>query len=876
MVLSSGDKLGPYEILSPIGAGGMGEVYRAKDTKLDREVAVKVLAAALAQDPDRLARFEREAKVLASLNHPNIAHIYGIEERALVMELVEGETLAQRIAAGPMPLEEVLPLINQLVDALEYAHERGVIHRDLKPANIKVTPDDQVKVLDFGLAKALNNEPPAGNPASSPTLTMRATMAGVIMGTAAYMSPEQARGRSVDKRADIWAFGVVLFEMLTGRRLFEGTTISDTLAAVLKEEPDYNALPPSLRKLVRSCLAKDPRERLRDIGDTRLLMTDEPPAPSAASTRPSVFWRLLPWGAAVLVLAAAWFWKSRPDQKLLQMEISPPAGVKMGPPWFSQCVVSPDGATVVFVATQGRNRNMLWRRTLTEDAATPIAGTENGFAPFWSPDSQWIGFFAEGKLKKVAASGGQPQVIADSAGHLASWSSEDVILFDEYLGALKRVAASGGPVSTLMPLDASRSERRQIAPYFLPGGKSFLYASVGDETWGAMATLDGKGRLYMMRTGLSPLTYVPNGRGAGWLVYITGTQTGTQLVARAFDPASGKVTGDPTTIAESLPQGPTWSVSNNGVLVFRHERYAETQLNWVSREGRPLGVLGDQGQMSAPSISPDQKSVAFVRHLSTLESNIWAFDLTRKMATRLTFDPGAYADPVWSADGSRVIYAARTNNRRLLVDRPANGIGAETVSDALPTSTFPTSVSRDGKWLVVTVAGAGVARIRMISLPGFAKSIAFSDGHTIERDGSISPNGRWMLYSAMQNDRREVLVQSLPEEAGGFKGAQGKWQISSGGGSEPRWRADGKEILFLSPDGKMVSVPVDVGENSIRTSPQVALFQTELRENNSSLYGRQWDVSTDGKRFLIAQPTDTAESPITVILNWPKLLSRSN
>jgi predicted Ser/Thr protein kinase len=536
--MTPGTKLGPYEILAPIGAGGMGEVYRARDTKLDRDVAIKVLPTALAQHPERLARFEREAKVLAALNHPNIAGIYGLEDRAIVMELVEGPTLADRIAAGPIPLEESLKIAAQIADALEAAHEKGIVHRDLKPANVKVRDDGTVKVLDFGLATAVQSsgrEP--GDGANSPTLTMGATEVGVILGTASYMSPEQARGQKVDKRADIWAFGVVLYEMLTGQRLFDGPTVSDVLAQVLTKEPDWGRIPEKARRLVRKCLEKDPKRRLRDITGMELLLesgNEAPPNPAVTGGSGS---GRLGWAvAAVLAVAGAglgylaWRHVTEETPRVAKLSVLPPEKGEIvgnnGPP-----AISPDGRRIVFGATV-EGKNALWVRDLDSPTLRPLAGTEGAGSPFWSPDSRYIGFGAGGKLKKIDVMGGPVVTICDAAGlRGASWSKDDVIVFaPNNAGGLARVSAAGGAPAPVTELDKSRNENNHRYPWFLPDGRHFLYLGRSNDTEKSaffVGDLESKeGKLLVAATLPNNAAYaVPVGGTQGHLLFLRDRST---------------------------------------------------------------------------------------------------------------------------------------------------------------------------------------------------------------------------------------------------------------------------------------------------------------------------------------------------------------
>jgi serine/threonine protein kinase/Tol biopolymer transport system component len=742
LALTAGTRLGAYEVTAQIGSGGMGEVYRATDTNLKRQVAIKVLPDAVATDSERLARFQREAEVLASLSHPNIAAIYGLEradgQTALVMELVEGPTLADRIAQGPLSVVDSLEIATQIAGALEAAHDQGIIHRDLKPANVKITPAGTVKVLDFGLAKAME---PTGVMSSSvsisPTITSPAhlregyggqarTQAGMILGTAAYMAPEQARGKTVDRRADIWAFGVVVFEMLTGRRPFGGDDISMTLAFVMTKEPEWAALPsvtPSgLRRLLRWCLDKDPKRRLQAIGDARVqieeLLSGAPEDVSApARSGPAPLWpRALPWAIAagvvaaaslLVTLGAAWRVPATAEQLLMELEITPPEGTSFGPVGTRHsAVVSPDGRQVVLVALAKDGTRMLWLRPLASASPRPLLGTENAINPFWSPDGRSVSFTAGGKLKKMSVDSGQPQIIADSSGGISIGTSNagGVTLFSDSGKPIQRVSAAGGVPSPVFEFDASRGETAHNGPQFLPDGNHFLYMSIARETGVVFASLDGKTRRFLFAQSGSPVSYAPDPEGrTGWLLYADGGQ----LFARPFDPAKGDLTGDPVRIADSVQGGPTFSVSNTGILMFRHIHPSQTQLTWFARNGTPAGIVGEAGTLGRPRISPDQRTVAFSRTTDG-NSDVWLLDLARNSTRKFTLEPGADGNPVWSGNGLHLFYSSRRQNEFLLVERPANGLGEERIvtqgrSGAAPT---PFAASRDGQWLVLSEGGA--------------------------------------------------------------------------------------------------------------------------------------------------------------------------
>jgi len=587
LMLATGTRLGPYEISGIIGTGGMGEVYSARDTKLRRDVALKVLPQSFANDHERITRFRREAQLLAALNHPNVASIYGLEESngviALVMELVEGQTLAERIASEPLRIEEALRIAKQIATALEAAHERGIVHRDLKPANVKVTPEGVVKVLDFGLGKVLK-------PDGSPT----ASRSGVILGTASYMSPEQARGAAIDKRADIWAFGVVLCEILMRRRPFTGETTPDILASVVKDEPDLSALPPHMEVVIARCLNKEPRNRWGSMGDVRWAL-------DALATSPDFHFRTrrmryVPWAVSVILAAAAmviWLVKSNPSQPLMHMEITAPEGTMLGPVGWGQLALSPDGRRLAFIAMSKDGKRSLWVRSLESGAASQLAGTENvGLVPVWSPDSRWVGFTANGKFQKIdAIAGGPPQAICECAAGAAAWSAQGNILFAMRDQPLQRVPASGGKPAPVFGLDASRGEIWQGGPDFLKDGKHFIYDSFARERGAVLASLDQKTRRYLAPIEDGVSRYIRNPAGGGWLLYTRNYQ----LFGQPIDLEKGRLTGEPALVANSVGGGgPSFSASTNGILAFRHKRANLSQFTWFDREGKQLSTPVNQ------------------------------------------------------------------------------------------------------------------------------------------------------------------------------------------------------------------------------------------------------------------------------------------
>jgi serine/threonine-protein kinase len=647
--MSPQSSIAHYRITAKLGEGGMGEVWRATDTKLNREVAIKILPDAFAQDPDRLARFTREAQVLASLNHPNIAAIYGVEERALVMELVPGSTLAERIAQGPIPLDEALPIAHQVAEALEYAHEREIVHRDLKPSNIKITPEGRVKVLDFGLAKAMSSETAAGNPESSPTLTMRATMSGVILGTAAYMSPEQARGQNVDRRADIWAFGVVLYEMLTGRQLFSGATVSDTLAAVLKTEPDLAPVPEQVRPIVERCLRKDPRRRWQAIGDVRLALEEGLPAQASPGKSNSLPWAVVAGLFAIIAAIALWGpWRYKPSpQPMVRLDVDLGGDVSFGSlTWFrgADAILSPDGTRLVYCS-----QSRLFTRRLDQPRATELVGTEDANSPFFSPDGQWVAFFTPGKLKKVSMQGGAPILLCSAPiGNGGSWGQDGNIIISAFgaSSALLRIPDTGGAPSRLTELAPGETAHRW--PQILPGGKAVLFTAltgsgVADDVNVEVMSLNDRRPKILLRGGTYG-RYLPTGH----LIYI---HKGT-LFAMPFDLGRLETRGTPLPVLEevayNIRQGSAqFDFSQAGTAVYRSGKASGelSTVQWLDASGGTQPLLGTPGEYLTPRLSPDGKRLAV-----SSAADHWINELQRDTITHLTTGIGLAIYTTWTPD----------------------------------------------------------------------------------------------------------------------------------------------------------------------------------------------------------------------------------
>ena len=885
MSLTTGTRIGSYEVVSPIGAGGMGEVYRARDTRLNRDVALKILPAEFAADPDRLARFKREAHVLASLNHPNIAAIYGLEEDgregppALVLELVEGPTLADRIPQGAVPLDEAMPIARQIADALEAAHEQGIVHRDLKPANIKLRPDGTVKVLDFGLAKAL--EPASGIRAdvtNSPMITSPALMTrvGVLLGTAAYMSPEQAKGRQVDKRSDIWAFGCVLYDMLTGKRAFDGEDVSDTLAAVLRGEPDWNALPtdtpPALRTLLRRSVQRDPKRRLPDIGIARLEIDEaltEPQTPLAAalvpmSRRPQwLAWTIAGLAVAgALGLAIALMLRRPPadDDRVVRFTIALPEGWRLAraPAPFK---LSPDGRRLLIAAQDANGRIAIWMRSLDSLTAQQLPGTDGATAAgFWSPDSRFVAFRSGGRLKKIDVTGGEPITlceIADIRG--GTWNSDGVILFASGQG-LKRVSASGGVPVALPSLQVDGAT--PSFPEFLPDGRHFLYRTFAGVFVGS---LDSSERTQLLKDNDGTNAVYADGQ----LLYMRDTT----LMAQPFDPDRFQLSAEPVPLADAVQLFTTrisglFSASANGVLVYETGQPAEgSQLILLDRSGKPLGKVGGPGEYDDVSMSPDGKKAAVsLRDRSQRTSNIWVIDLTTGLRTQLTFDPADDLAPAWSRDGGRIAFSSSRQGRWGIYQKASSGAGAEEALAQFPSgalSTNPLGWTKDSRSLLYVSGTSGGGELSLLPLAGDRKPVTLLSGARAG-PGQLSPDDRWVAYFSSETGGREVYVRPFPS-------AGGQWAVSTDGGTDPRWRSDGKEIFYVSRQQQIVAVEVTAMADALQVGERRPLFTIQRSGVRYS-----YDVSPDGQRFLVNTRIDdqTPQSVLKVIVNWPGTLKQ--
>jgi serine/threonine-protein kinase len=847
-----------YRITGKLGEGGMGAVYRATDTKLGREVALKVLPEAFASDPDRLARFTREAQVLASLNHPNIAAIYGVEDRTLVMELVEGPTLAERIAEGPVPLEEALEIARQIGDALEAAHEKGVVHRDLKPANIKVTPEGRVKVLDFGLAKALAGEPPAmsGDRVNSPTLTMGATLGGMILGTAGYMAPEQAKGKVVDKRADIWAFGVVLYKMLTGQPLFEGETVSDTLAAVLTKEPDWDRTPRKVRRLLRSCLEKDPKRRLRDIADAWGFLDETREAPTATTTRTP--WIVAAAALAITTLAGWWVaWRAtRPvDHPLTRLSVDLGPDAVAGPNLTA--AISPDGRRLVFSMRGPDGKQQLATRPLNQEQATLLPGTEDGIDPFFSPDGQWIGFFSGGEMKKISVQGGAAVTLCPVGNPRgASWGEDgNVVLPLNQFAALSRVPAAGGAPQSLTKLAPGAITHRW--PQVLPGGEAVLFTASASNTAHENANIEAVSlktrQVKVVQRGGYYGRYLPS----GYLVYV---HQGV-LFGVPFDPARLEVRGTPVPLvqdvaANGLSGGGQFDFSASGSLVYLAGKVSGQawQVAWLGSSGRTQPLLTTPGNYAAPRLSPDGRKLVFISG-----GGIYVHDLERDTTTRLTFNADAGA-PIWAPDGKHIVFSKGLS----VAWTRSDGSGEPQRLLQSSNTIFPWSISPDGKRIAYyennPETGFDLWTLPLDTTdpdhPKAGKPELFLRTAAAENVPRFSPDGRWIAYKSTESRSAQIYVRPFRE--GALAGSGGKWQISTAGGLYGIWSNTGRELFYETPDNRIMVVDYTVsGDSFVPGKPRLWSDRQIYYPGNSNL-----DLAPDGKRFVVFTMPESAGGQI--------------
>jgi len=893
MMLAAGARLGGYEVLSHLGSGGMGEVYRARDTKLGRDVAIKILPDGFAHDPDRLARFKREAQVLASLNHPHIGAIYGLEESAspgsgqqgaqyLVLEFVDGETLADRIAAQRatgrgLPVAEALAIARQIADALEVAHEKGIIHRDLKPANIALTAADEVKVLDFGLAKALDGGGIGeANVTHSPTLTLHATHAGVILGTAAYMSPEQAKGRIADKRSDVWSFGCVLFEMLAGTRAFEGEDVSDTLATILKGEPEWSRIPhdvpASIRSLLSRCLEKDRKQRIADISVARYVLsapleTAAPTRAPAGTAKPRSSWIGFTAAIAAVLIAAAGGWILKPSPAVSVRPITRFPIILAQDQSFTSfgrhiLALSPDGTRLVYVAN-----SQLYLRAMDQVDASPIRGTsESPAEPFFSPDGQWIAYYADGHLKKVAISGGAPTTLCDAQVPWgASWDG-DRIVFGEGPRGIFEVAATGGTPKLLVAADAKQSEFLH-GPQILPGGQAVLFTSGSP---GVVASRWSNATIVVqsLKTG-ERKTLVSGGTDGRYLPtgHLVFARDGV-LFANAFDAARLELRGGPAAVVEGVAVasgGATGAVqvafSNTGTLAYPPVMAGQaTKLVWRNRQGLDTPIAAPQHSYETPRVSPDGTRIAM--HALDQDSDIWVLDTKSEALTRLTFDKAADMSPVWTKDGRRVAYVSAKDGAPNLFWKPADGTGQSEPLLAQPPSSSGALIANgatpDGKALIFSV---GVpSNIMTLPFEGDRQPRALiAQPSFAERSGDVSPDGRWIAYQSDESGTFQIYVRPFPAVD------QGRWQVSGEGGRLPIWGPNGRELFYTDDRNRLVSVNVSAATPFAFGKASVVF---DLADTLLAVY-RNYDIAPDGSRFALIKPErQRGSTQFLIVENW--------
>jgi eukaryotic-like serine/threonine-protein kinase len=929
MSLTPGSRVGPYDIVAPLGSGGMGEVYRARDPRLQRDVAIKVLPPSFSVDPERLRRFEQEARAAAALNHPNVLAVFdiGTENGSpyIVSELLEGETLRARLnkgparssdahsgndssssvaAAGGVGTRRTIDYGVQIARGLAAAHDRGIVHRDLKPENVFITSDGHIKILDFGLAKLTQIEPSLVGITEGPT-KMVDTSPGTLLGTMGYMAPEQVRGQSVDHRADVFALGAILYEMLSGQKAFAGATAADTISAIIDKDPpelpSERRLPPGLVRIVDRCLEKNPAARFQSTRDLAFALESlsshsEEGARSQAATGPSgrargqrLIWALVAGVAvAAVALGAVRYLRPAPVETRAYRStiVAPPnTSITFDIAGYAAAVlaVSPDGQRLSFLARAADGRVQLWVRPFDGISAQPLAGTEGASAPFWSPDSQFLGFFADGKLKKINVSGGPPLVLCDArasvpggAGAGGTWNRDGVIVFGAtQVGRLQRVSAAGGEPSPVTMIDSERGESFHAWPVFLPDGRHFLYLAVGSKTGSQfdpngifVGSLDNSERKLLVPGG-SNVKYAE-----GFLTFVRGTT----LMAQPFDAARLGVMGEAVPVAEQLFTGPNlgvvgaFSVSDTGVLAYETGATgaARSQLTWFDRSGRQLGTLGDPADYQQIRISPDGQRVAVtLPDPTTRNTDIWIYDVARGVRTRFTFDPSDDAFPVWSPDGSRIAFARRKALLEIY-QKASSGAGMEeVVVSNNAANTISADWSPDGKFLSYTTFGSSTgADLFIAPLSGDPKPMPFLQTPFNEAIGQFSPDGRWIAYQSNESGRQEVYVAPFP-------GPGGKWQVSTAGGVGQRWRRDGKELFYVSnADNKLMAADVSGQGAAFEVRSVRALFEMKGRRTGNNI--SSFDASADGQRFLINIVTDQtpASSSITLVVNWPALLKK--
>jgi serine/threonine protein kinase len=887
MTIAAGAKLGPYEIVSPLGAGGMGEVYRARDTRLGRDVAVKVLPPSYSADKERLQRFEQEACAAGALNHPNILSIYDVGTHDgspyVVSELLEGETLRQRIGGTALAQRRAIDYALQIAYGLAAAHDKGIVHRDLKPENLFVTRDGRIKILDFGLAKLTGATDSGQSQTDIPTRRVD-TDPGIVMGTVGYMSPEQVRGRPADHRSDIFSLGAILYEMLSGRRAFHSESAVETMSAILKEDPPdlsetNQRISPVLERLVNHCLEKSPEERFHSTSDLAFALealsgTASGSGKTITMAMPTIRSRTrerFMWIAATtvllisaIVLAFAYFRRVPDEARTMRFFISPTEQAS-----FSVPTISPDGRRLAISVRDSSGKSFLWLRSLDSLTMQPLPGTESAVFPFWSPDSRFIGFFAGGKLKKIDVSGGPPQTLCDTSnGGGAAWNREGVIIFTpDISNRLYRVSASGGVPTPVTTLDESRQETSHKFPQFLPDGKHFLYlvqSAQGENTAVYAGALDSKENKRLVST-RARAAYTP----PGYLLFLRERT----LMAQPFNADKLLLTGEPFPLAEQVGFNSVlglanFSVSDNGVLTHMGGSIAGGRPGLYDRGGKLLNAVGPAGEYFNIFFSPDEKRVAAaISDPLSGARDIWLLDIARGTPTRFTFDPAEDFLPIWSPDGSRIVFASDRDGAGNLYQKSASGAGNEELLFKTNERKWPSDWSRDGRFIIYTnLSQKTKADLWVLPMTGEQKPAPFLQSMFNEDHARFSPDGHFIAYASDESGRFEVYVQTFPASGG-------KWLVSANGGAQPRWRRDGKELFFIAPDRKLMAVDVKLEGSTFEAGVPKVLFQTRVAgyPNPRNVY----EVSADGQRFLIITPLEEATStPITVVVNWTAELKK--
>ncbi|HTS36165.1 MAG TPA: protein kinase [Candidatus Solibacter sp.] len=887
-MLNAGAKLGPYEIQSPLGAGGMGEVYRARDTRLDRIVAIKIIPSHLSSNIEARQRFDREARTISSLSHPNICHLYDVGSQDgtsyLVMEYLEGETLADRLRKGPMPIDHVLKYGAEICDGLERAHKSGVIHRDLKPGNIMLTKSG-AKLMDFGLAKPLALSAPSSlltQTVITPNATQQPlTTEGAVVGTFQYMSPEQLEGKEADVRSDIFSLGAVLYEMVTGRRAFDGATTASTIAAVMASEPPAISSvqplsPVALESTVKGCLAKDPDERLQTAHDLKLQLQwikdhssssrGQLPVPVVApKRRDRLGWIVAAALFAILVAGSIWWARSRPAVQSMYFNSAAPGSA-------TSLALAPDGHTLALVAYSPQaSKNMLWMQQIGGRSATVLPGTEGAAYPFWSPDGRSLGFFAQGKLKTIdVASGRAPQALADAPfGRGGAWNKDGVILFTSNVWTgLSRISSSGGTVTRVTKEDPAQFQVSHRWPVFLPDGRHYLYLACNfsgylDKNFIVLGSLDSDEKRNLVNASTNAIYAEP-----GYLLFWRDNS----LVAQHFDLSTFSLSGEPHILSDAvlyLPQVnyAVFTVAA-GNLVAQNggsNSAAPSQLTWFDRTGKQLGTVGPLAVIGNPRLSPDQRRVAVNQtDLDGRHINPWIYEIGSNVTTRLTFTNGLQEDPVWSPDGKKIVYSSNENINFSIYSRNTDGSGGvEKVLDLHTQYQAPWDWSRDGKYLMFRKD----SDLLYMSVADHQTHPLIVEKPWPVRNAQFSPDGKYVAYTTQETGTWDIYISPFPDFGG-------KWQVSSGGGEEPRWRGDGKELFYLTPDRKLMAVPVK-STTTLELGTPVPLFVTSPQPPISALTFFSYDVSADGQKFLINTKSPTQNTaPLSIILNWPADLEK--